>query len=270
MSTADHPRRSLWRVGTSGYSFSDWVGTFYPPGTRKQDMFEQYVQQFQTVEVNYTYYRMPAVKTMAGLDRRSPPGFDFWIKANRQLTHEGQLEPAAAFLDALDPLRSAGKLAGVLVQFPQSFHRTVGNRKYLAGLLESLAAVPVAVEFRHFSWDHHSTYAGLGDRGVTLVIPDVPEIASLHRPAPRLTSPTGYLRLHSRNADLWYAGAAERYDYDYSRDEMRELLAEWASLEEDADHVYAFFNNCHRGQAASNAETFERILGEMDTGGAGP
>jgi uncharacterized protein YecE (DUF72 family) len=242
------------------------VGAFYPPGTRKQDMFEQYVRHFETVEINYTYYRMPTVKTMTGLDHRSPPGFDFWVKANRKLTHEETLEPAAAFLDALDPLRLSGKLAGLLVQFPQSFHRTVTNRRYLAALLEALASVSVAVEFRHFSWDHHSTYAGLSDRGVSLVIPDVPQIASLHRPKATVTGPVGYLRLHSRNADLWYAGAAERYDYDYSRDELRNLLEEWSSLEAGARRVYAFFNNCHRGQAAANAKTFERILTEMDTG----
>lgn len=257
-------RHSLWRVGTSGYSFADWVGPFYPPGTPKQAMFDQYVRHFRTVEINYTYYRMPAARTLAGLDRRSPPGFDFWIKANRQLTHEGKLEPAEAFLDALDPLRAAGKLAGVLVQLPQSFHRTISNRKYLAGLLEALASVPLAVEFRHFSWDHRSTYTGLADRGVTFVVPDVPPIASLHRPSARLTGPTGYLRLHSRNAELWYAGAAERYDYSYSRQELTELLDEWASLEDNARGVYAFFNNCHRGQAAENAQTFERILREME------
>lgn len=262
---SDTPRRhSLWRVGTSGYSFADWVGPFYPPGTPKQAMFEHYARHFRTVEVNYTYYRMPAAGTLAGLDRRSPPGFDFWIKANRQLTHEGKLEPAEAFLDALDPLRDAGKLAGVLVQLPQSFHRTVANRRYLASLLEALASVPLAVEFRHFSWDHRLTYTGLADRGVTLVVPDVPEIASLHRPSARLTGPVGYLRLHSRNADLWYAGAAERYDYSYSPQELTELLEEWSTREDQAKRVYVFFNNCHRGQAAENAQAFERILREMD------
>ncbi|MFP4054003.1 MAG: DUF72 domain-containing protein [Phycisphaerae bacterium] len=256
---APHDRRK-YRIGTSGYSFLDWVGPFYPPGTKRSEMFGSYVQAFQTVELNFSFYRMPSPKTLERMARMSPPGFDFWVKANQQITHEGRPETAGEFLQRIGPIVSAGKLAGVLLQFPQSFHRTVANRRYLADVLEHMAKVPLAVEFRHFTWDHRSTYSGLGDRGVSLVIPDVPQIASLHRPRAMATAPVGYLRLHSRNADLWYAGAVERYDYDYSRSELEQLLEEWSQVEQESDRIYTFFNNCHRGQAAENARQFERIL----------
>ena len=250
-------------VGTSGYSFGDWVGPFYPPGTQKREMLDLYSQQFATSELNFTYYRMPTAKTLAAMARKTPPGFDFWVKANQQLTHEADRSVAPAFLDALGPLTEADKLAGVLIQLPQRFHRTVANRKYLAQMTADLAAVPLAVEFRHRSWQVPATAEGLAKREITLVVPDVPEIGNLYQVQPTLTSRTGYLRLHSRNADLWYAGAVQRYDYDYSRQEMTDLLDDWANLSDQADRVYVFFNNCHRGQAARNAEDFRRILGQI-------
>ena len=252
-----------YRAGTSGYSFADWIGPFYPAGTRRQDMFGLYVRAFQTVELNFTFYRLPAASTLARLASASPEGFDFWVKANQRTTHERNRSVAAEFLDALVPLKDARRLAGVLMQFPQSFHRTIENRTFLASAIEDFRDVPLAVEFRHASWDHPSTLASLRDRRVTLVIPDVPDLPGLYRPRPALATRTGYLRFHSRSAPQWYSGMAQRYDYDYSREELTGVLKDWADLEKDADKVYAFFNNCHRGQAAHNAELFRRILGQI-------
>jgi len=102
--------------------------------------------------------------------------------------------------------------------------------------------------------------AGLAERGVTLAVPDVPDIRSLYRSRPRATTRTGYLRLHSRNADYWYADDKDRYDYDYSDAELQDVADAWTALDGEVDRVYAFFNNCHGGQAARNAESFRRIV----------
>jgi len=251
-------------VGTSGYSFADWIGPFYPPGLRKEQMLGEYVQHFETVEVNYTYYRMPSARTLAGMAARTPDGFSFWVKANQETTHKHNRTVARAFLDALAPLTEAGKLAGVLMQFPQSFHRTVENRTYLAGVLDDFAAVPLAVEFRHQSWQRPETDVGLRERGAVLVVPDVPPIESLFRHEPAVTCPTGYLRLHSRNAANWYAGGADRYDYRYSDAELHGLLTQWMPLVEMTEKIFVYFNNCHAAQAADNAEAFRRLLGQVD------
>jgi uncharacterized protein YecE (DUF72 family) len=256
-------RADQYVVGTSGYSFADWVGTFYPAGTQSRDMFDVYVQHFSAVELNFTYYRMPSARTLASLDRRSPDGFEFWVKANRKITHEQDRSVAGEFIENLGPLREAGKLAGVLMQFPQSFHRTVANRRYLAAALEDFRPLRPAVEFRHASWDRPETVEGLRERGATLVVPDAPPIRSLYRPEPTATSRFAYLRLHSRNPDKWYAGSAERYDYSYSERELRELVENWSSVEQSVDKVYALFNNCHHGQAADNARTFRRLLSQL-------
>jgi len=251
-------------VGTSGYSFEDWVGPFYPPGTGRTGMLDQYVKHFETVELNFSYYRIPTEATLARLADKVPDGFTFWVKANQQTTHRRDRSIAGQFIGSLAPLAEAGKLAGVLMQFPQSFHRTADNRGYLAAAIDDFASVPLAVEFRHCSWDDPAAVAGLKDRGVTLVVPDVPEIEGLYRPAgPVVTTSTGYVRLHSRTAAKWYAGGAERYDYDYSGQELQGLLAAWSAVENEVERVYAFFNNCHRGQAARNAEAFRRLLGQI-------
>ncbi len=260
--------RRAFLIGTSGYSFADWVGAFYPPRTQQRQMFAYYVQHFNAVELNFTYYRIPTADTLGRIGRRSPEGFRFWVKANQLTTHEQDRFVADQFLDGLVPLREAGKLAGVLLQFPQSFHRTVANRKYLAAALGDFAAAPAAVEFRHRSWDNPATFDGLRARGVTLVVPDVPALGGLFRPAAAVTTRTGYLRLHSRNADNWYAGRSagpgeggrDRYDYSYSHEELTAIAREWSDLEEGPDAIFTFFNNCHRGQAAANAEAFRRIV----------
>jgi uncharacterized protein YecE (DUF72 family) len=251
-------------VGTSGWSFLDWVGEFYPPGTRKSEMFGSYVQAFRSVEVNYTYYRMPSGRTMDALARKSPPGFDFWVKAHQSMTHQNEIAGVGEFLQALDPLAGMDKLAGVLLQFPQRFHRTRDNRTYLARLIDAMEPIRTAVEFRHASWQHPSVDEGLAQRSAALVIPDVPDIGALFHHPPGVTGPVGYLRLHSRNAANWYAGAVERYDYDYDAAQLREILASWTPcLDDQGRKIYAFFNNCHRAQAARNAEAFRRILGQI-------
>ncbi len=256
-------RNTRYIVGTSGYSFADWLGPFYPPGTRQKDMFSLYADCFQAVELNFTFYRIEAAATLAKLARNSPDDFQFWVKANRKITHEQDPHAAPAFLDNLQPLCDSRKLSGVLLQFPQSFHRTIANRKYLDSALHRLSPVNLAVEFRHSSWDHPSSLEGLRQRQVTLVVPDCPEISGLYRPRPTLTTATGYLRLHSRDPAKWYAGMAQRYDYSYSDEELTAIAADWSSPDIHARVVFAFFNNCHLGQAARNAQAFGRILARL-------
>jgi len=250
-------------IGTSGYSFKDWVGTFYPDGTQGRDMLGCYVRHFETVELNFSYYRMPSAATLDAMARKTPDGFNFWIKANQETTHKHNRAVAGEFLEALAPMISQDKLAGVLMQFPQSFHRTVANRKYLATTLEDFASVPTAVEFRHFSWAEPATTEGLRKRNVTLVIPDVPDLDGLYRSGPQATSSTAYLRLHSRNASKWYSGGAERYDWNYTTEEIEELLGTWSDTADQVDKVYTFFNNCHKGQAAKNAEAMRQTLEQI-------
>ena len=256
--------RHNYIIGTSGYSFADWVGTFYPPATRSGDMLAEYVRHFEAAEINFTFYRVPTARTMSAIVGKTPPGFRLWVKGNQQTTHHGDRTVTEPFLDGIAPAIEAGKLAGVLLQFPQRFHRTIANRQYLGEVLADLSAVPLAVEFRHGSWVHPSVVQGLRARAVTLVVPDVPDVPGLFRTPAAATTPTGYLRLHSRDAGKWHGPAGtDRYDYSYNPEELGRIVREWEDLDEPMDEVYLFFNNCHHGQAAQNAEAMRRILGQI-------
>jgi uncharacterized protein YecE (DUF72 family) len=251
-------------LGTSGFSFDDWVGPFYPPGTRRQDMLELYAAQFAAVEVNATYYRIPPPKTMESLDRRTPAGFEFLVKAHQSMTHE-KAPPDAATFDAFracaEPLARAGKLKGVLLQFPWAFRPTLGARKRLDLLAAELASLgPLFVEFRHASWLTDKVFRYLEERAIGYCSVDEPALPGLVPGLARVTGDVGYVRFHGRNSKTWWGGGGDRYDYDYSPEELKEWVAKIRELAEKASKVYVFFNNCHAGQAARNALLMRDML----------
>jgi uncharacterized protein YecE (DUF72 family) len=253
------------RVGTSGYSFKDWVGPFYPPGTRPEQQLERYVEHFDCLELNVTYYRIPDVKLLAGLERRTPPGFEFVVKLHSDVTHKRSHDPDIdrAFRDAVQPLEDAGKMKGYLAQFPYSFHNTQESRAYLAGLQARFPSAPLFVEFRHASWLAEPVLPFLRHAGLRWVSVDEPQLPHLLPPRARASGDLGYVRLHGRNAAHWYAGGALRYDYRYNEAELQEWAQKIRQLVEETRQVYVFFNNCHAGQAPANAQAMKDLLAQV-------
>ena len=143
-------------VGTSGYSFDDWVGPFYPPGTPRQRFLETYARHFDCVEINATHYRIPSPHTFERMAQRTPPAFRFIVKLHGAVTHERVLDPAQvrAFHDAVAPLAAAGKHHGMLAQFPWGFRRDEAAKAHLVRMRAAFPEGPLWVEFRHDSWMH--------------------------------------------------------------------------------------------------------------------
>ena len=144
-------------MGTSGYSYNEWIeGGFYPSGTSSNRMLPLYAQNFSITELNYTWYRMPEAEAVERLRRTVSSSFLFAVKLTRTLTHEidpGQWpDQADLFREGVAPLLQAGQLAAILIQLPPQFGRTPSNRRHLAALLDRLAGLPLAVEFRNRSW----------------------------------------------------------------------------------------------------------------------
>jgi len=250
-------------IGTSGYSFADWVGPFYPPGMRSGDFLSHYSRHFPAVEVNSTYYRIPHPRLLEQMEKKTPPGFRFVVKLNRAMTHEQSRDPAPyrEFLAALEPLKQAGKYDGLLGQFPWSFRRTLDNRRHLAAMRELLADEPLFVEFRHRSWLTPELEPSLREHRIGFCAVDEPALEGLLPPVTALTSEDAYVRFHGRNAQNWWGrGGGDRYDYDYSREELSEWLQKIAALAERARRTYLFFNNCHAGQAARSAKLMQELL----------
>jgi uncharacterized protein YecE (DUF72 family) len=254
------------RIGTSGYSFQDWVGTVYPPGTRPGAFLPLYAKLFDTVEINATYYRTPSPQTFARMVEKTPEGFTFAVKVPRAMTHElasfdRELEP---FKEAIAPLAEAGRLGALLAQFPYAFTPGDASRRHLDRLARTLGGkTPLAVEFRHDAWAQNETFGLLRDLGLTHVNVDLPELPHLPRPSAVATTRTGYVRLHGRNAATWWnqGKGADRYDYLYTAGELEPWVTRLHSLAEETDVVFAFANNCHLGQSVVNALQLGRRLG---------
>jgi len=254
-------------TGTSGYSYPDWVGTFYPSGTRQQDMLRLYCERFDAVEVNFTYYRMPVAKTMESMARRTPQGFRFIVKAHQATTHKCDRSAADEFKAGIAPLAAAGKLSGILLQFPYSFKNAQEHRRYLYEVRQDFPDCELIVEFRHRSWIAEPIFQFLRENRLAFCCVDEPRIPGLVPPVAIATSDIAYVRFHSRDASKWFdEGSKERYNYRYSKEELEEWVPKVRALAEAATDVYVFFNNCHAGQAAANALEFKQML--LDLGGA--
>ena len=230
-------------VGTSGYNYPEWKGNFYPADIKPPKMFEYYSARFRTVEINYTFYRMPTPKLAAGWREQAPEGFLYTLKAPRRLTHEKKLVECEAELGRfVESARGLDLHLGTLLfQLPPTFRADVGR------LTAFLAAVPrdirCAFEFRHESWLADAVYDALAAHGAALCIADFGDKTTpLHA-----TARHGYFRLR---------------DEGYQTSD----LARWAGHVEaraaDWDDAFVYFKHEEEGKGPEFARTFLEILRE--------
>ena len=296
------------RIGTCSWADDALSRHWYPKGLPAGERLGYYAQHFDTVEVDSTYYRLPAEEMVARWSERTPDDFVMHVKAFGLMTRhpvklealppdlrddaptddkgrverpsrEFRAEVFRRFLEALEPLRSAGKLGGILFQFPSYVVYKDRSLDYLQWAREQLGDDEMLVEFRHVSWldDEHrdETLRFLEELGATHVIVDAPRIEGAKNVTPTvlaLTSPMAYVRFHGRNAGTWNkrgGSAAERFDYLYSDDELQDWVGPLRELAGQAEQAYAFFNNNatspdgrggRMAQAAANAKELQRLL----------
>ena len=253
-------------VGTSGYSYEDWVGKFYPVDMSRAEYLTYYAQMFDTVEVNYTYYKMPDAGTMRAMARKVGDGFRFSVKAHSTMTHTRDADDVAfaSFRMALAPLEREGKLGAVLAQYPWSFKPDEESVRWLEIFRERIGNLPTVVEFRNRAWIRQETFELLEELGLGFCCVDEPRLRGLMPPVARATSAEGYVRFHGRNAEKWWEHeqAWQRYDYLYTREELSEWVPKVQALAERAKVVYAYFNNHYQAQAVQNAILFRDLLEE--------
>ena len=251
-------------IGTSGYSYDDWVGPVYPPQTPKSDFLHLYASEFPIVELNFSYYAQPRAQALQRMIDTTPEGFLFALKAHRSMTHEigeGWEKEIETFRQGLQPLVDAKRLAAVLLQFPYSFSYSPESRTRLSTLCARLEGLPLAVEFRKSDWLQDRVYEGLRERNVALVSVDEPDLPKLLRPSTVTTGTFGYLRFHGRNKEEWWTGDnASRYNYLYSPAEMGEWADRIRTIMQRVPMLLLFFNNHWRGNAAKNAREMRLLL----------
>ena len=300
------------RVGVCSWADETLTKVWYPKGvTSGEARLRYYAERYDTVEANSTYYRLPDPEQVEKWAARTPAEFTMHVKAFGVMTrHPVKLEqlppdlrdvPSDArgrverppreyraevfrrFHAALDALRASGKLGGILMQFPPYVVYKPASLEYLEWAHEQLAGDEMLVEFRHASWldeeNRADTLRFLDERGMTYVTVDAPRSGARNvlPTVVAVTSETGYVRFHGRNDRTWNkrtGSAAERFDYLYSEEELREWVPQLGELAQEAKTVYAMFNNNGRAtrpsletgdqetvaQAPTNAEMLKRLL----------
>jgi uncharacterized protein YecE (DUF72 family) len=205
-------------VGTSGFQYAEWKGKFYPEDLATSKMLAFYAQQFSTTEINYTFHRIPAAKTIENWKLQTPPNFRFGLKAPQKVTHFARLRDCSDTMRYFHDVTSAlgEKLGPVLFQLPPNFKKDIVLlADFVNGLPEGLRA---AFEFRHESWFGDDVFEALRSRGAALCIADMEEITT--PPVP--TAGYGYLRL--RREDYASKDVARWAEF------VREQTAAWSDV----------------------------------------
>jgi uncharacterized protein YecE (DUF72 family) len=278
------------RIGTSGWSYPSgkgtWNGIFYPipPGGRSRhkgfDELRFYAEHFNTVEINSTFYGVPAPSTAKGWAERTPAGFEFSLKLNQKFTHPEMFHKATGenpwdlgqkdvddFRAMLDPLAAAGKLGALLAQFPASFRNEPDNRGYLEWLLERFREYSLAVELRHRSWSDQplETLQLLDGFGAAWAQIDEPKFRfSIRQNLMPNVRTFYYLRLHGRNAAQWWSHdkSEDRYNYLYSAEELRPFAAAAEAASMKVRKAYLYTNNHFSAKSVANAAILKHDLGQ--------
>jgi uncharacterized protein YecE (DUF72 family) len=281
------------RLGTCSFADDALLKAWYPRGIRSgEERLRYYAERFDTVEIDSSFYRLPSAETTSAWAERVPDGFVFHVKAFAPMTRHGlrhaQLPPSLqealqpdergrvermprdvrgvvfdAFKEAVEPLRAAGKLGGILLQMAPYVVFRERSLEYLEWARAQLESYQVLVEFRHRSWfdddNRPETLAFLEQHGLANVVVDAPrsDAKNLIPTVVALTTPTAYVRLHGRNARTWNVrggSAADRFDYLYSDEELEEWIEPMRELAGSAEQVYVLANTNARSPDGSGGE----------------
>lgn len=249
-------------LGTSGYSFPHWKGVFYPERIPGRNWLRYYAMKFNSVEINSTYYRILPERAAAAMAESVPRGFSFSVKLHSSMTHGRNAGPGEwkAFRKMLAPFVDTGGMGMVLAQFPWSFPLEEGSFEWLERVAAELADYRAAVEFRHRRWYREEPLKRVIEMGFVPVSVDLPKLSGLPETGLLEERGTVYLRLHGRNGGKWWGNTQERYDYLYGGGELNGWAEALRNLSDGTGSCYVFFNNCHMGKAALNAQDMERLL----------
>ena len=234
------------RIGTSGWEYPHWAGDFYPADLPRDRWLDRYVSEFDTVELNNPFYRLPEATTFAGWARRVPDGFHFAVKASRYLTHIRRLrqprEPLGRFWTRAR--RLGDRLGPVLYQLPPRWRP---NEERLRAFLDAVPAEAQAVEFRDARWYLPETFEILADGNVALCLHD------MHGSAPPVApvGPFVYVRFH---------GSGARYGGRYSAQRLSAWADRMTSWADNDLPVWAYFNNDVGGHAVRDAARLREMV----------
>ncbi|MGB9778597.1 MAG: DUF72 domain-containing protein [Candidatus Bathyarchaeales archaeon] len=242
-------------LGTSGWSYKDWIGPFYTE--KEKSLLMAYCKVFRTVEIDSTFYRYPSKGTVMGWVKYSPEGFIYTAKLPKLITHAKKLDlnegietDLQKFIELLEPLYLSGKLGCILIQLPPKFDYKPDQLENFFKILPT--HVKFAVEFREQSWMREETWKLLEKYHVANTIVDEP----LLPPEVHITSNIAYFRWHGRGARPWY-------NYRYRQEELEPWIPKIKEAAEKVEKVYGYFNNHYHGYAVENCLQVLEMLGVL-------
>lgn len=255
------------RVGPAGWSYLDWAGIAYPR-VRPRDFHEaEYLARFfDAIEINTSFYQPVRSETARSWVQqvRANPNFQFTAKLWKRFTHDRDAgrDEERAVKRGLNPLADAGKLGALLLQFPWSFKWTKQNREYLGALVMQFLEYPLVLEVRHSSWNCPEALELLGELGVGFCNIDQPIIGRSLGPTAETIGPVGYVRLHGRNYNQWFAHSEphERYNYLYSMTELEPWAERAKHVAERARSTFVITNNHFEAKGVANALELEALI----------
>jgi uncharacterized protein YecE (DUF72 family) len=291
------------RVGTAGWTDRSLIASgWYPPGaSTPEGRLRYYAGQFPLVEVDATYYALPAEQTARAWAERTPAGFTFNVKAFSLFTQHPtpvralpadlreaapagkdrvylkDLDPAVTeaawdrFLSALEPLRSTGKLGAILLQYPPWFGVSRANKEYILACAQRAAPRRVCVEFRNHTWmtedNRRETLDFLAGHGLPYVCVDMPQgYPSSIPPVLAATSDLAVVRMHGHSEAWTSKDIAEKFGYRYGEAELEEWAGRLRDLAAQAEVTHVVFNNCYRDWAHVNARQLSGLLAAPSPG----
>ncbi len=237
------------RIGTSGWSYNHWADVLYPPGLPVSKRLARYVEEFDTVELNASFYRWPKDDTFAGWQRRLPEGFTMAVKAHRGLTHYRRLGSPEPWVERFERCWTAlgDRREALLVQVHPDLERDDARLEHFLSVMPDW--IPVAMELRHRSWDDPAVYAILERHGAAYVVMSGAKVATI----PRATADLVYVRMHGPSRDSMYHGS-------YPDDELQtwaDRVQKWVA---EGRRVLVYFNNDLGGHAIHNARKLKELL----------
>jgi uncharacterized protein YecE (DUF72 family) len=240
-------------LGTSGWSYKEWEGSFYQKGEKRK--LRAYSSVFQTAEIDSTFYRNPTKGTVMGWVRYSPSNFVFSAKIPRQITHTKMLglkgdikKDLSEFLNLMEPLQLSGKLGCLLIQLPPKYSFNPENLKTFFELVDP--RYRYAVEFRNKSWMRDETWKLLTQHNIAYTNVDEPLLPNeLH-----ITSDLAYFRWHGRGDRIWF-------DYRYNNEELYAWIPKIQEAAAKTRKILGYFNNHFHGYAPENCLSLIEKLG---------
>lgn len=235
------------QIGTSGWIYKHWMGIFYPPHCKSEQQLSFYAQHFSTVEINFSFYKLPERSVFENWREQTPEEFIFAVKGSRYLTHMKKLkdptEPLSRLMERASGLQE--KLGPILFQFPHTWHINIERIQAFLELLKMYPQQRFTFEFRHSSWLIPQVYKLLESAGVALCLPVSPLIPL----DPSLTTSWTYIRIHSGQ---WGLGLCDR-ELIFWAERIRSSIAQGFD-------VYVYFNNDPDGHAISDARRLDLLL----------